>query len=79
MSKSDLNKLSSLTEAYKARNMTRSPWQRMGLSLGMLLFVLIVLLITNSAYSLLVPKKLAQDSVELPINLSYVFTALLGC
>lgn len=78
VSKSDLNKLSSLTEAYKARNMTRSPWQRMGLSLGMLLFVLIVLLVTNSAYSLLVPKKLAQDSVELPINLSYVFTALFG-
>ena len=78
VSKSDINKLNSLTEAYKARNMTRSPWHRMGLSLGMLLFVFIVLLITNSAFQLLVPKKLAQDSIELPINLSYVFTALFG-
>ena len=78
LSKSDLNKLSSLTEAYKARNMTRSPWQRMGLSLGMLLFVLLVLLITNSAFNLLVPKRLAQDSMELPVNLSYIFTALFG-
>lgn len=78
LSKSDLNKLSSLTEAYKARNMTRSPWQRMGLSLGMLLFVLLVLLITNSAFNLLIPKRLAQDSMELPVNLSYIFTALFG-
>ncbi len=76
--KSDLNKLNSLTEAYKARNLTRSPWQRMGLSLGMLLFVLIILLLTNSAFPLLVPKKLAQDSIELPINLSFVFTAVFG-
>lgn len=76
--KSDLNKLHSLTEAYKARNLTRSPWQRMGLSLGLLLFVLIILLITNSAFPLLVPKKLAQDSIELPINLSFAFTAIFG-
>jgi putative nucleotidyltransferase with HDIG domain len=78
LSKSDLNKLSSLTEAYKARNMTRSPWQRMGLSMGMLFFVLLVLLITNSAFNLLVPERLAQDSMELPVNLSYIFTALFG-
>lgn len=76
--KSDLNKLSSLTEAYRSRNMTRSPWQQMGLSLGMLFFVLIVLVITNSAFPLLVPPKMAQDSIELPINISFVFTAIFG-
>ncbi len=78
VSQSDINKLSSLTEAYKIRNLTRSPWQRMGLSIGMLLFLLMVLTITNYAFPLLVPKKLAVDTIDLPIHLSFLLIAIFG-
>lgn len=78
VTETDINKLKSLTEAYKSRDVRRSPWEQMGLSLGMLLYMLMILVIASYALPTLVPKDSAQEVSQFPINLSFVFLAVLA-
>jgi len=78
VTEADINKLSSLTEAYRARDVRRSPWEQMGLSLGMLLYMLMILVIANYAFPSMTRKDMAHDAVHLPINLSFVLLAVLA-
>lgn len=78
VTEAEINKLNSLTEAYRARDVRRSPWEQMGLLLGMLVYMLTVLMIANYAFPTMVRKELAKDAVGLPINLSFVFLAVLA-
>lgn len=78
VSEGDIAKLNSYTEALKARDVRRSPLKQMGLSLGMLLYVFIVLLSANYIYPTLVSNKHTSEAVNLPININFVVMSLLA-
>lgn len=78
VNESDINKLNSLTEAYRNKDVRRSSWERTELSLGMLMYILIVLLTANYAYPALIRKEYVHDAIHLPINFSFLMMSLLA-
>jgi len=78
VTETEINKLKSLTEAYRTRDVRRSPWEQMGLSVGMLLYMLMILVIANYALPAMIVKDAAQETSQFPINLSFVFMAILA-
>lgn len=78
ISERDIEKLESLQSAYRNRDVHKSPLQQILLAIGMLIFVMLVLLLTNHYYSgqnILQNKSLADF---IPVNLGFVLIVLFG-
>lgn len=75
---SDINKLSSLTTAYRERDIGKSPWQQMWLTVGMLLFTLLIVFATN--YYLIQQQQYENigNSVAIPVNGGMVLMVILA-
>ncbi len=56
ITETDIEKLNSLTQAYRQRDIRKSPWQQMSLNLGMLLLSMVLVLIATQ-YLLIVLKR----------------------
>lgn len=74
----DINKLESLQAAYRNRNVYKSPFQQMLLALGMLIFVFLVLLLTNHYYGVEITEGKSEVADFLPVNLGYVLLVVMG-
>lgn len=79
VSEEDIDKLSSLQAAYQSRQIRKSPLQRMLLSVGLLIYLLIILLITNKYYIQTSQKGMGGIPDILPMNLGFVLLVLLAC
>lgn len=74
----DIVKLQSLQEAYKERNIRRSIWEQALLTLGLLIFNLIIVLAVSYYFKL---QTTSSESVEQdisPIHLGFVFIVILS-
>jgi len=76
VSERDIEKLESLQEAYRSRNVQKSALQQMLLALGMMLYIFMILLVTNHYYGVQHKDKLEHLADFLPINLGFI--ALVG-
>lgn len=77
VSNEDLRKLESLQEAMRSRNLKRSPLQETLISLGLLLYFLIVIGIANHYYGVLSLQNQRTETDFLPLNLGFFLLALL--
>ncbi len=76
VSERDIEKLESLQEAYRSRNVQKTALQQMLLALGMMLYIFMILLVTNHYYGVQHKDKLEHLADFLPINLGFI--ALVG-
>ncbi|HNQ44255.1 MAG TPA: HDIG domain-containing protein, partial [Candidatus Cloacimonadota bacterium] len=74
----DINKLESLQAAYRNRNVHKSPLQQTLMALGMLIFVFLVLLLTNHYYGVEITEKQSEVADFLPVNLGFILLVILG-
>ncbi|MCK9557002.1 MAG: HDIG domain-containing protein [Candidatus Cloacimonetes bacterium] len=76
VAKTDIEKLESLQTAYRNRNVQKSALQQMLLALGLLIFVFVILLLTNHYYGVFNKDSAGEFSDYLPINLGFVLLVL---
>jgi len=77
VSSEELRKLESLREAMRSRNLTRSPLQETLLTLGLLLFVFIVVSLANHYFGVQSKEEKIKVADFLPLNLGFIILALL--
>jgi len=63
ITQAQIDKLNSLTQAYRQRDIRKSPWQQMSLNLGMLFFCLILILLATQ-YFTIVARRDGLDDVS---------------
>jgi putative nucleotidyltransferase with HDIG domain len=68
----DLVKISSLAEAYREREISKTPLQQMFLSLGLLLYILCVILISNRYFLIWEEHNGVSETNMLTLNLGYL-------
>lgn len=74
----DIEKLESLQAAYRSRNVQKSAFQQMLLAMGMLIYVFVLLMLTNHYYSMNNMDLTDQIADYLPINLGFVVISILA-
>ena len=74
----DIVKLQSLQEAYREKNVRKSVWQQVLLTLGLLIFNLIIVFAVSYYYQLQNKGKVQSYSEIMPIHLGFVLVVLLS-
>ncbi|MDP2172523.1 MAG: HDIG domain-containing protein [Candidatus Cloacimonadaceae bacterium] len=78
ISENDITKIQSLMKAYRARDISKSPWKQLIQSMGMLVFVMIILLLANHYFVIQIAKEDIHDAGSLPINFGFVLLIMLA-
>ncbi len=78
ISPDEIRKLESLREAYKSREMRKSPLQELLLISGLLLFVFIVISLANHYYGVQSKEERIPVADFLPLNLGFIVLVLLA-
>ncbi|HNX38057.1 MAG TPA: hypothetical protein PKI15_06840, partial [Candidatus Cloacimonadota bacterium] len=79
VSEEDIDKLTSLQTAIKSRQIRKSPLQQLLVSLGLLLYILIIVLLANKYYIQSGAKTPGYVTDILPMNLGFVLLVFLAC
>ncbi len=77
LSDNDIVKLHSLQEAYKTKNIRKSPFEQLLLTLGLLLFYLLIIIAVNYYYYL----QVANDTFKsgtIPLNIGFILMVCLA-
>ena len=73
----EVRKLESLQEAYKRQKIRKSPLQEMFLSLGLLMFIFVVIFLANHYYGVQSKEEKIPVADFLPINLGFIVLVIL--
>lgn len=76
VSPDDIRKLDSLQEAYRSRNVSKSPMQEMLLTFGLLLFIFIAVSLANHYFGVQSKEDKIMVADFLPLNLGFVVLVL---
>lgn len=78
VSSSDVAKLQSLLEAYRSRDVHKTPLQQLLLAIGMLIYIFVIIFMANQCIYL--HKDTNQDCLKdfLPVNIGLILIALFG-
>ncbi len=74
----DIVRLQSLQEAYRNKNISKSPWQQILLTLGLLIFNLIIVFAVSYYFHLQTKEDAYIDTDIMPIHIGFVFIVLLA-
>jgi putative nucleotidyltransferase with HDIG domain len=78
VSAQDIEKLESLQEAYRNRNVQKSAFQQMLLALGLLIYTFVILLLTNHYHAVRFISEGNKFTDFLPINLGFLTVIILA-
>ncbi len=78
ITENELNKLNSLVEAYKEREISKSPLEQLFLALGLLMYVFAILFVINYYYSTHTSRVLHCEASLLTIDLGYLLLVALA-
>ena len=73
----EVRKLESLQEAYKRQKIRKSPLQEMFLSLGLLMFIFVVIFLANHYYGVQSKEEKIPVADFLPVNLGFIVLVIL--
>jgi len=73
----EVRKLESLQEAYKRQKIRKSPLQEMFLSLGLLMFIFVVIFLANLYYGVQSKEEKIPVADFLPVNLGFIVLVIL--
>jgi putative nucleotidyltransferase with HDIG domain len=78
VSGNDIDKLESLQAAYRSRNVQKSAIQQMLLALGMLIYIFVILLLTNHYFGMYNTDPHEDFADFLPLNLGFVVLVIVA-
>lgn len=78
VTQADIEKLESLSAAFRNRNLQKSPMQQMLLALGMLIYTFLTLLLANHYYGVFHQEARHHVADFLPVNLGFIILVIFG-